>query len=163
MECALRAVTEDDIPFLWEMVRYAAHLASESPGAARDDPRLRMWVDEWGRPGDQGLTAFDPGSLRKLGAAWLRLLPRGSSTGYHDDQTPELGIAVLPDLTGQGIGTMLLSALIEAVKTEVPAVVLTVRTGNPARRLYRRLGFITIDQVPNRAGTSSSRMLLKFR
>jgi ribosomal protein S18 acetylase RimI-like enzyme len=110
----------------------------------------------------RGRIAFDPRSSRNLGAAWLRLLPRGSSTGYHDDETPELAMVVQPDRTGQGIGSALLSALIDAARTAVPALVLTVRSGNPARRLYERHGFVVIGKVPNRAGTTSNKMRLKF-
>ncbi|HEX8990214.1 MAG TPA: GNAT family N-acetyltransferase [Anaerolineales bacterium] len=165
MEFAIRPITYGDIPFLWDMLRYAAHLAevgAAPPQAARDDRRLSMWVDDWGRPGDCGLIACNPSGSRKLGAAWLRLLARGSSTGYYDDETPELAIAVLPECTGHGIGSGLLSALIDSVRNTVPAVVLTVRAGNPARRLYERHGFVMIGEVPNRAGTTSSKMLLRL-
>jgi len=53
--------------------------------------------------------------------------------------------------------------LIEQVKTEVPAIVLTVRSDNPAKKLYEHFGFVTINEVTNRVGTSSSKMLLRFR
>ena len=165
MDFSLCPVTLDDVPFLWEMLYYAAHMPEEgipSSDAARDHPRLDMWVNDWGRASDRGMIAFDPGTSRKLGAAWLRLLPAGFSTGYIDDATPELAIAVLPECTGQGIGSALLSALIDSVRAEFPAIVLTVRDGNPARRLYERHGFVEIGTVTNRVGTQSSKMLLRF-
>ena len=165
MEYFVRPVAPDDTPFLWDMLYYAAHMSEDGVTAsqvARGDPRLHMWVDGWGRTGDRGRIAFDRGGSRKLGAAWLRLLPEGFSTGYVDDETPELAIAVLPEYTGQGIGSALLAALIDSVRTEVPAIVLTVRHANPARRLYERHGFVVIDEVTNRVGQMSSKMLLKF-
>src|SRR5512138_776418 len=133
MQYSIRPVNGDDIPFLWEMLYHAAHMAEDGevfPDAARANPRLNMWVDGWGRAGDRGLIAFDPATARGLGAAWLRLLPEGFSTGYVDDETPELAIAVLPECTGQGLGSALLAALMEAVRADYPAVVLTVRDGN---------------------------------
>ena len=166
MEFSIRPVSQEDVPFLWEMLYYAAHMAEDgaaSAEAARTNPRLSMWVDDWGRDRDRGVVACELRGSRKLGAAWLRLLPAGASSGYVDDETPELAIAVLPECTGQGIGSALLAALIEAVRPEFPAIVLTVRDGNPARRLYERHGFVTIDRVTNRAGTQSSKMLLRFR
>ncbi len=165
MQYAIRSVTDDDVPFLWEMLYYAAHLSEEGapPEALKDHPRLNMWVDGWGRPGDRGMIAFDPSTGRSLGAAWLRLLPEGFSTGYIDDGTPELAIAVLPECIGQGVGSALLAALIDAVQADVPGIVLTVREGNPARHLYERHGFVEIEQVTNRVGTQSSKMLLKLR
>ncbi len=109
------------------------------------------------------MIAFDPVTQRRLGAAWLRQLPAGFSTGYIDDQTPELAIAVEPECIGQGVGSAMLAALIDSVRDVVPAIVLTVRHGNPARRLYERHGFVEADTVTNRAGTRSAKMLLKFR
>ncbi len=166
MNFSLRPATLDDVPFLWDMLYYAAHLSEDgvtSSEAARDHPWLDMWVKDWGRAGDQGVIAFDAVTQRKLGAAWLRLLPAGFSTGYIDDHTPELAIAVAPECIGQGVGSAMLGMLIESVKGEVPAIVLTVRHGNPARRLYERHGFVEIDTVTNRVGTKSAKMLLKLR
>ncbi len=165
MECSIRHVAQEDVPFLWDMLYYAARMSEDgatSSQPARDDPRLNKWVKDWGRPGDFGLIAFDPVTSRKLGAAWLRVLPEGFSTGYVDDVTPELAIAVVPECIGQGIGSALLTALIESVHAEVPAISLTVRHGNPARHLYERCGFVEIDTVGNHAGGQSAKMLLKF-
>ncbi len=166
MDYSLRPVSRDDIPFLWDMLYYAAHKAEEgvtSSDALHDDPRLNMWVTDWGRAGDCGIIAFDPLTQYKLGAAWLRILPEGFSTGYMDDETPELAIAVAPECTGQGVGSAMLAALIDAVRAEVPAIVLTVRHGNPACHLYERHGFVAIGDVTNRVGHKSAKMLLKLR
>lgn len=166
MKFSIRPVTSDDVPFLWDMLYYAARMSEDgatSSDAARDDPRLNIYVKDWGRRGDRGLIAYEPQSLRKLGAAWVRFLTDDKSYyGYYDDQTPELAIAVLPEVTGQGVGSALLSELIDKARSEVPAIVLTVRNNNPAKNLYERFGFITVDEVINRVGTKSSKMVLKF-
>jgi ribosomal protein S18 acetylase RimI-like enzyme len=166
MQFSIRTVTQDDVPFLWDMLYYAAHMSEESatsPEAARLDPHLNIYVKDWGRRADRGVIAYGPQGSRKLGAAWVRLLTDDKSNyGYYDDVTPELAIAVLPEVIGQGVGSALLSHLIEAVKGEVPAIVLTVRNDNPAKHLYERFGFIMVDEVTNRVGTKSSKMLLKF-
>jgi len=62
-------------------------------------------------------------------------------------------IALLPAWRGQGIGSLLLqSVLAAAAHAGAPAVTLTVDLGNPARRLYQRLGFVTLEEVqPNAA------------
>jgi ribosomal protein S18 acetylase RimI-like enzyme len=50
-------------------------------------------------------------------------------------------ITIAPELRGQGIGTRLLNELLaEAAGKQIP-VLLKVTEGNPARRLYERLGF----------------------
>lgn len=82
--------------------------------------------------------------------------------GYYDDETPELAIAVLPEVIGQGVGSALLSHLIGTVRSEVPAIVLTVRSDNPAKNLYERFGFIVVEEIINRVGTKSFKMLLNL-
>ena len=49
-----------DVPFLWEMLTYAATMApggAASVAEARTDPYLRTYVDGWGRADDLGLIA----------------------------------------------------------------------------------------------------------
>jgi ribosomal protein S18 acetylase RimI-like enzyme len=75
------------------------------------------------------------------------------------DGIPELAIAVLPQYIGQGIGARLLARLLEDARSLYPAVVLSVRDANPARRLYERLGFVVVDTVVNRVGGESFVML----
>ena len=166
MKYLIRSIASNDIPFLWDMLFYAAHMSEDgatSAEAAKADPHLNIYVNAWGRPGDSGVLAFDSQGLRSLGAAWLRLLTEDKSNyGYYDEETPELAIAVLPELIGQGVGSGLLSHLIESARGRVPAIVLTVRSDNPAKKLYERFGFTVIDEVTNRVGTRSSKMLLKL-
>lgn len=51
-------------------------------------------------------------------------------------------IAILPEASGKGIGGKLLDRLIAEAKAAGKALTLTVRTDNPARRLYRAKGFV---------------------
>jgi ribosomal protein S18 acetylase RimI-like enzyme len=166
MQFSIRPVTPDDISFLWEMLYHAACMSEDgatSSDAAKHDPHLNIYVKDWGRCRDCGFVAYDPQSSRKLGATWIRLLTADKSHyGYYDDETPELAIAVLPEMTRQGVGSALLSHLIRMARTEVPAIVLTVRNDNPAKKLYERFGFDVIDEVTNRVGTKSCKMLLKL-
>ena len=162
----LRNAAPDDESFLWEMLYYAAHMDEQdgaSPGQARHNPDLYPYVRGWGQPGDVGVIAFEPATQRSLGAAWVRLLASEPRTpAYVDDRTPELAIATLPTLCGQGIGTAMLRRLIADTAAQHPAIVLTVRASNPAARLYLRLGFEIVGEVVNRVGTRSHKMLLRL-
>lgn len=166
VQIAFRSVTQDDVPFLWDMLFHAGQLAKEgatSSEAARINPHVRKYAEGWGRHGDVGVIAYDAGNSDSLGAAWLRLITSDKlHYGYYDDETPELAIAVQPQWAGKGIGSALLVALIEQVKHDIPAIVLTVRNENPAKRLYEKFGFQVIGEVVNRVGTTSSKMLLRF-
>jgi GNAT superfamily N-acetyltransferase len=60
------------------------------------------------------------------------------SYGYVDDETPELGIAVLVSERGHGVGTTLLRMLL----AELDRCCLSVSPHNAAIRLYENCGFV---------------------
>jgi ribosomal protein S18 acetylase RimI-like enzyme len=70
---------------------------------------------------------------------------------------------VRPTVIGGGIGTQLLTQLLADARAVYPAVVLSVRAANPARRLYERLGFAVVDETINRVGGKSFVMLVNLR
>lgn len=79
-----------------------------------------------------------------------------------DDHTPELAIAVAPEMVNSGVGTRMMRELLRRTRGRYPAVSLSVRTDNPARRLYLRLGFTPVKEVTNRVGGVSETMVLRF-
>lgn len=162
----IRLATRADEPFLWEMLFYAANMVEDgatSGEEAQTHPYLAKYVREWGRAGDLGVVAIDE-SEQPLGAAWVRLLA-GAEKNYPaiDDGVPELAIAVLPQHIGQGLGGRLLARLLEDARLCHPAVALSVRESNPARRLYERLGFVVVETITNRVGGRSYVMLKNLR
>ena len=166
MHCRFRPIFGVDEPFLWEMLYYAAHV-DEEPGSsiadAQTNPFLIKYVAQWGQPGDLGVIAYAVGTLQPLGAAWLRVF-RGTEKNCDaiKDGTPELAIAVVPACTGKGVGARLLTQLFEAASASFPAVYLSVRATNPAKRLYERFGFVVIGELTNRVGGQSLHMLKSF-
>jgi ribosomal protein S18 acetylase RimI-like enzyme len=57
--------------------------------------------------------------------------------------------AIVPQWRGRGIGTALMRALMEeAGAAGLPVQLEVASDGDPAYRLYRRLGFETIETVP---------------
>ena len=58
------------------------------------------------------------------------------------DEIRVVDIALLPAAQGQGLGTRLLRGVLAAGAHRGRPVRLHVRVGNPARRLYERLGFV---------------------
>lgn len=55
-------------------------------------------------------------------------------------------IALLPDYRNRGIGTRIISELIREAANSKAALRLSVLAGNPAIRLYERLGFLVTDK-----------------
>jgi GNAT superfamily N-acetyltransferase len=145
----LRPLTKQDEPSLWTMLYHAIYVADGSPPpdpGILHRPDMAKYVKDWGRPDDYGLAVISPGAVNLCGAAWLRLFTGvDSGYGYVDDQTPELSVAVLPPYRRQGIGTCLLRQLLQDARARYPFISLSVSAENPARRLYRRLGFEEVD------------------
>jgi ribosomal protein S18 acetylase RimI-like enzyme len=103
---------------------------------------VSKYVEAWGRVGDLGFVAVDGVSGEPVGAVWLRLLAGAEKGyGYVDDETPEMGMAVLPPYRGRGIGSELLKRLLESAGADYRQVCLSVSADNPALRLYERAGF----------------------
>jgi len=150
----IRPITPADEPFLWEALYHAIHVAPGDAPPERDivnRPELARYVREWGDVNDLGFIAVTEENQQPVGASWIRLLTGDDrGYGYIDDATPELSIAVLPEYRGRGIGTGLLIHLLQAVSVHHPSISLSVEGGNPASRLYRRLGF----EIVRTSGTS---------
>jgi GNAT superfamily N-acetyltransferase len=150
----IRPATSADEAFLRDMLYHAIHVPEGHPAPPHDvvyRPEIAKYVSDRGAPNDIGFIAVDAESQQPMGATWLRLFTsENRGFGYVDDATPELTIAILPGYRGQGIGTALLTHLLEAARGRYAAVSLSVARENPARRLYERLGF----EVVGTRGTS---------
>ena len=161
MRYRIRSLTNEDEPFLWEMLYQALYVpAGEPPFSPKivRRPELSRYVAGWGRTDDAGFVALLEESFEPIGAVWIRLLQgAGRGYGYVDDATPELTIALRPAARGKGVGTQLLRKMLAAARDKYPALSLSVSVENPARRLYQRLGFETVEHT-----ASSITMKLKL-
>lgn len=146
----LRPAGVADGPFLAEMLVAAAFWRRDGPDGSVQDvmnrPELAHYVAGWPQRGDLGVVAEVE---RPIGAAWLRFLPESDpGYGFVDAETPELGMGVVRQWRGQGVGASLLGALIAgATDARITALSLSVERDNYARRLYERFGFRQVDTV----------------
>lgn len=136
----IREMQPGEYGLLDEFLYQAIHTEPGEPRPPRSvtaDPALRAYVEGFGRTGDVAVCAEEGGEV--VGATWARLM-RGY--GFAGDGVPELAVSVLPGHRGRGLGTALLSSLIERCsELGCPALSLSVQRSNPAARLYERLGF----------------------
>jgi ribosomal protein S18 acetylase RimI-like enzyme len=155
----VRAATADDLDALWVFLAIAAYEPDVT--AAKNAPGVAAYLRGWLRPGDFGFLAERDAEI--VGAAWARqfAVDEGKFV-YGSPQTPKVTIGVLPGLRGQGIGQKLLRSLIAEAEGRGLGLCLGVRTVNPARHLYERLGFRVVpgSEYPNKVGGSSVGMLL---
>ena len=91
------------------------------------------------------------------GVVWVTRFPADApGYGFVRPDVPELSVCVLPGYRGAGLGADLVAAAVtEARRRGLPALSLSVEEGNPARRLYERLGF-------RPAGTEAGTLLLEL-
>jgi GNAT superfamily N-acetyltransferase len=101
-----------------------------------------------GGAGDVGVISEDE-TRQPRGAAWFRLLSTDNpGYGFIDESMPEVSIVVLGSSRGRGIGTELLSTLLEkAADAGFQALSLSVSKDNPALQLYEKLGFAKVKPV----------------
>jgi len=127
-----------DVPFLRDMLHHAYYWRENDPLAA--DPVAR-YVVNFGRRGDAAVIAIE--DHRRVGAAWYRLFTADEpGFAFVDETTPEATIAVVPSMRGRGIGSQLLTGLLDRARSEgFAAVSLSVEKANPSIKLYERYGF----------------------
>lgn len=143
---SLLPIEHDDLPFVRTMLYEAAFWREVSTTPPIEEalrqPSLAVYVNEWGRPGDQGLIARISG--KPVGAVWVRLFNEAShGYGYVDHRTPELSLAVVKDHRRRGIGRCLMVTMLAQARLDgVFRISLSVELDNPARSLYESIGFV---------------------
>lgn len=141
----VRPVDRRDQAVLWELLHVALWdppPAGLRPREVLDHPGVRIYAEGWGQPGDVGVIGETERGGEVVGACWMRLIRGGAGLGYVDEETPQLGIAVMPAFQRRGHGEYLMRAALDAASAHgYKQVSLTVHPQNPAIALYERCGF----------------------
>ena len=106
-------------------------------------PELQVYISEFGKSKhDIALVADINGKI--VGAVWVRII---NDYGHIDDKTPSFAISVYKEYRGKGIGTALMSEMLAILKKRgYKQASLSVQKKNFAEKMYRKLGFKTIDE-----------------
>jgi len=162
---ALRPVAPDEEALVFSFLTIAARMAeSDEPiQQALVDPALTKYWRGWGRADDLGVVVERATDRVPVACAWVRRFARAEAgAAYVDEDTLELALGTIVGERGHGLGGAALAALIDGCRPRCAGLVLSVRANNPAVRLYERAGFTTIAEIPNRVGTVSLTMGLRF-
>lgn len=141
MSITIREIKPVEYPFLKEMLYQAIFVAAGEvilPRAVIEEPELKKYIHNFGQDEDLCLVAERDHML--MGAIWIRMM---NGYGFVDCSTPELSMAVQVEHRGQGIGTRLLSTMIDRMKSDTfHQVSLSVDKANFAYRMYQKHGFV---------------------
>lgn len=107
-------------------------------------PELALYVENFGQADDICLVADVQG--KPVGAIWSRIM---NDYGHVDEETPYLAIALFEEYRNQGIGTVLMKAMLPRLKEAgYSQVSLSVQKANYAMRMYEKAGFRTVRDNP---------------
>ena len=108
-----------------------------------EKPELQVYTDGFGtRKGDNCLVADIDGKI--VGAVWTRIM---DDYGHVDDETPSFAISLYKAYRAQGIGTQLMTKMLELLKQQgYERASLAVQKANYAVRMYETVGFQTVGE-----------------
>jgi ribosomal protein S18 acetylase RimI-like enzyme len=140
--CQFRRLTDADLPFLARV--YASTRAEELAVTPLTEAMKNAFLAEQFRLQHAHYQKYYPE------ADWLVTAHTGVDIGrLYIERWPSqhriIDIAFLPEHRGKGFGTALLRDLLDEAAVVGKAVSIHVEKFNPAMRLYRRLGFETIE------------------
>lgn len=154
VDLGIRPAVQGDLEVLWDFLAMAAY--EPDAEAAKLVPGVAKYLVGWQRPGDFGFIAEQDGEIS--GAAWARRFSaKEFRFPFGDEETPKVSIGVKPDARNRGIGETLMRALIGEAACRGLGLCLGVRSENPARRLYERLGFSLCRRFRPAGSESGSR------
>ena len=135
-------MTDDDGPFLLRL--YASTRADELAIVPWSDEQKAGFLDMQVRAQHEHYQRHNPD------ADWLLIERAGEAVGrlYLERRQGEhhiIDIALLPERRGQGYGTALLADLLDEAAAAGKPMTIHVEKFNPARRLYDRLGFVSVE------------------
>lgn len=113
------------------------------PRSIIEQPELRIYTENFGESEhDRCLFAESDGKI--IGAVWVRIM---NDYGHVDDNTPSFAISLYREYRGHGIGTALMKAMLDILRKDgYKQASLAVQKANYAVKMYRSVGFETVDE-----------------
>ena len=139
---SFRPITSADLPFLYRV--YASTRTEELAPVPWSEEQKAAFLTM------QFRAQHADYQRNYRGADWLVVMRSGETIGrlYLDRDTREhrvIDIALLPEHRGRGRGTAIMRDLQDEAQSAGKPLAIHVEKFNPAMRLYRRLGFQTVE------------------
>ena len=105
-------------------------------------PKINVYIKDFGKQKDDYCLVADLNG-KIVGAVWVRILASEiKGYGNIDDTTPEFAISLFKEYRNQGIGTRLMTEMIDYLrKNGYEKTSLSVDKENYAVKMYKKLGF----------------------
>jgi len=149
-DIVIRQIRACEFERLEDMLYEAIYQPNEQtpiPRSVLKVPEVYVYIKDFGKLKDDYCFVAEL-SEKIVGAVWVRILS-GKPKGYGniDDKTPEFAISLFKAYRNQGIGTQLMSKMIDHLRENGYAQTsLSVQKENYAVKLYKKLGFEIIDE-----------------
>jgi ribosomal protein S18 acetylase RimI-like enzyme len=139
---SFRPIADVDLPFLFQI--YASTRSEELEPLPWTDAQKTAFLNQ------QFQAQHTDYQRNYANAEWLVIMRAGNGIGrlYIDRNTREhsiIDIAFLPEHRGHGLGSALMRDLQDEAGAAGKPLTIYVEKFNPALRLYRRLGFQTVE------------------
>ena len=146
MDYTIRQIDESEYPLLNDFLYEAIFIpegVTPPPKSIINSPELQVYVKGFGeQPHDTALVAEAEGKV--VGAVWVRVM---NDYGHIDDDTPSFAISLYKEYRGFGIGTALMSAMLDVLKENgYKRASLAVQKENYALKLHLKAGFEIIGE-----------------
>ena len=107
-------------------------------------PILNVYTSDYGfKSSDVGIYSQTDNVVSA--AAWMRLYKQSDGVcGYVDDVTPVLVIGVIPDVRGNGVGSLIIDQLLQEAAVIYEQISVSVRSNSREVKFYEQLGFVPL-------------------
>lgn len=146
MNYKIREMTETEYPLLNDFLYEAIFIPQGTESPPRSiiySDELQVYVKDFGKyPDDRCFVAESGGKV--VGAVWVRIM---DDYGHIDNETPSFAISLYKDYRGRGIGTALMTKMLESLRESgCKKASLAVQKANYAVKIYKKVGFKIIDE-----------------
>lgn len=147
---AIREIKQSELGILEDMLYEAIYQLDRKnlmPRSVLNVPEVNAYIRDFGKEkADYCLVADFERTI--IGAVWIRIISGDiKGYGYVDDHTPEFAISLLEEYRNQGIGSRLMTAMIDhLLKSGYNQASLNVKKENYAVKLYRKMGFEIVKE-----------------
>ncbi|MCM1148650.1 MAG: GNAT family N-acetyltransferase [Butyricicoccus sp.] len=146
MNYIVRKIRQSEIQLLSDFLYEAIFIpkgAASPPREIINQPELQVYVSDFGKL-DDDICYVAEVEGRIIGTVWVRIM---DDYGHIDDETPSLAISLKKEYRGQGIGTSLMKTMLAELKERgYKQTSLAVQKANYAIKLYKSVGFETVDE-----------------